>query len=135
MLINRIKLYSRNMNSDMFDAYCSEKIYTRTWHEHLHERDNKQHCKSCGPSQAYPTRCSVRIYTLCSYYITRKPGMGAYSATTPSITGPSPPQIPCRERGEEVQIPPYISCPYIIVTTSTSNRAAVQPMLEPKLTL
>lgn len=70
MLINRIELYSRNINSDMFDAHSSEKIYTRTMHVHLQEPDNKQHCKSCDPSEAYPTRCSIRIYTLCSYYIT-----------------------------------------------------------------
>jgi hypothetical protein len=94
MLINRLELYSRNINSDMFDAYCREKIYTRTLQEHLHEPDNKQHCKSCDPSQTYPTRCSIRIYTT-----TLKPGMGAYSATTPSITGPSPTSNPVHRGG------------------------------------
>lgn len=98
MLINRIKLYSRNTNSDMFDA-CSEKVYTHMLVEHLHEPDNKQHCKSSDVSLASPPRRSIRIYTLCSYYITLKPGMGAYSATTPSITGPSPTLNPVPEGG------------------------------------
>jgi len=78
----RIKLYSRtNIHLCGLTPTNSEKIYTRILHENLHERRNKQHCRSSGYHRPTPHPVPSE-YTLCvSYYLTQIPGMGVYSVT------------------------------------------------------